>query len=86
MMATRTAKKATPKQIERAILLLRKANYETGFVDSSFKRLGATMFDSNSTVESWLAAKTSSDIDMLLERLQHVTEDDARDKPSTTAS
>jgi hypothetical protein len=84
-MATRLAKKASPKQIERAILLLSKANYNTGFIDANFKRLGATMFDRDCTVESWLAAKTASDIEMLLERLRNVTQSDERDKSISTA-
>jgi hypothetical protein len=84
-MATRMAKKATPKQIERAILLLGKANYNTGFVDANFKRLGATMIDRDCAVESWLAAKTESEIEMLLERLRNVTQSEGRDKSITTA-
>jgi hypothetical protein len=79
------AKKATPKQIERAIMLLGKANYSTGFIDANFKRLGATMSDRDCTVESWLAAKTESEIEMLLERLRNVTQGEARDKSMTTA-
>ncbi|MGD0472013.1 MAG: hypothetical protein ABSB70_02230 [Candidatus Velthaea sp.] len=84
-MATRMAKKATPKQIGRAILLLGKANYNTKYIDSNFKRLGATMSDRDCAVESWLAAKTGSEIEMLLERLQNVTQGEARDKSMTTA-
>lgn len=72
-MATRPAKKATAKQIERAILLLGKAKYDTKFIDSNFKRLGATMPDRDCTVESWLAAKTEFEIEMLIERLRNVT-------------
>jgi hypothetical protein len=83
-MATRLAKKATPKQIERAILLLGKANYNTGFIDANFKRLGATMSDRDTAVESWLAAKTTSEIEMLLERLRNVTQGDVRDKSMTS--
>lgn len=84
-MAKRMAKKATPKQIERAILLLGKANYNTGFIDANFKRLGATMSDRDCSVESWLAAKTAPELDMLLERLQNVTQNNANDKSMTTA-
>jgi hypothetical protein len=77
-LATRMAKKATPKQIERAILLLGKANYNTAFVDANFKRLGATMVDCDCAVESWLAAKTESEVEMLLERLRNVTQSEVR--------
>jgi hypothetical protein len=84
-MATRMAKKATPKQIERAILLLGKANYNTAVIDANFKRLGATMLDRNCAVESWLAAKTVSEIEILLERLRNVTESEVRDKSITSA-
>jgi hypothetical protein len=84
-MTPRMAKMATSKQIERAIVLLGKANYNTAFIDANFKRLGATMSDRDCTVESWLAAKTASDIEMLLERLRNVTQSEARDKPITSA-
>ena len=84
-MATRAAKKATPKQIERAILLLGKANYNTGFIDANFKRLGATMSDRDCAVESWLAAKTGSEIEILLERLRNITQGEVRDQSMTTA-
>jgi hypothetical protein len=84
-MATRTVKKATPKQIERAIVLLGKANYNTAFIDANFKRLGATMSDRDCSVESWLAAKTGSEIEILLERLRNVTESEVRDKSMSSA-
>jgi hypothetical protein len=84
-MATRSVKKATPKQIERAISLLGKANYNTMFIDSNFKRLGATMSDRDCTVESWLAKKTGSEIEMLLERLRNVTQPEVRDDSTPTA-
>jgi hypothetical protein len=83
-MATRMAK-ATPKQIERAISLLRKANYNTGIIDANLKRLGATMSDRDRTVESSLAAKTASEIEILLERLRNVTQSEVRDKSIPSA-
>lgn len=85
-MATRMAKKATPKQIERAIVLLGKANYNTAFIDANFKRLGATMSDRDCSVESWLAAKTGSEIEMLLERLRNVTRGEVRENSFARSS
>jgi hypothetical protein len=82
-MVKRMPKRGTSKQIQRAILLLRKANYNTAFIDANFKRLGATMSDNNCIVESWLAAKTASELDMLIERLQNVTRSDEREKSMT---
>jgi hypothetical protein len=40
-------------------------------IDANFKRLGATMSDSDRTVESWLASKKAFELDMLIERLQN---------------
>ena len=85
-MADRIAKKASPKQIERAIVLLGKANYNTAFIDANFKRLGATMSDRNCSVESWLAAKTGSEIEMLLERLRNVTQSETRENSFARSS
>jgi len=85
-MATRMAKKATSKQIERAIVLLGKANYNTAFIDANFKRLGATMSDRDCSVESWLAAKTGSEIEMLLERLRNVTRGEVRENSFARSS
>ena len=43
------------------------------------------MSDRDCAVESWLAAKTGSEIEMLLERLRNVTQDEVRDKSMTAA-
>jgi hypothetical protein len=70
-MAIRMARKATAEQIQRAIILLGKAGYDTVFIDPNFKRFGATMSERDWTVEKWLAAKEAFELDMLIERLEN---------------
>jgi hypothetical protein len=77
-MATRMARKGTPNQIRRVIDLLGKAGYDTVLIDSDFKRLGATMAECDWTVERWLTTKKAFELDMLIERLQHVTQSEVR--------
>jgi hypothetical protein len=82
-MATQAERKASPSQIQRAIVLLGKAGYDTVFIDSNFKRLGATMAERDWTVERWLTAKKSFELDMIIERLQNETSNEGRGKSTT---
>ena len=85
-MATQRARKATASQIQRAIILLGKAGYDTVFINSNFKYLGATMAERDWTVEKWLSAKKSFELDMIMERLQNETPSEARGKSVTLIS
>lgn len=57
------------KQARYIMFLLAKNGYSTRFMDSSFKRLGATMRERSGTVEGWVRnlgmARASSLIDQL---------------------
>ena len=61
--------KATEKQVRYALFLLRKKGYSIRYMDSRFKRLGASMRERSGLVEDWLAglniARISEVIDML---------------------
>lgn len=61
---------ATPKQIAYATHLLDAAGYDTRWMDSSFKALGATMRQRSGSVEAWLGGMTRADISKLIKRLQ----------------
>ena len=84
-MGIRPARRADPHQIQRALILLGKAGYNTGFIDANFKRLGATASESDWTVQKWLIEKRSFEVEMLIERLQNETPGEVRSRLITPA-
>lgn len=50
--------KPTEKQINYALFLMKENGYDTRYMNSRHKELGATMRQRSGTVEEWLAAKT----------------------------
>lgn len=61
---------ASPKQVNYALALLSDAGYSTGYMNSQFKELGATMRERSGTVESWLNGMNSPTISRLIDRLK----------------
>jgi hypothetical protein len=61
---------ATYKQVKYALLLLSQNGYSTRYMNSEFKRLGASMRERQGTVEAWLysldVGRASSVIDLLV--------------------
>ena len=62
--------KATEKQVSYALALLNKAGYSTRYMDSRFKRLGATMRERSGLVEDWLAGMNRARISNLIGELK----------------
>jgi predicted Zn-dependent protease len=62
--------KATPKQVSYLINLLAQAGYSTRYMDSRFKRLGATMNERSGSVSDWLASRTITQASTLIETLK----------------
>ena len=60
---------ATPKQVKYALYLLSKAGYSTRFMDSTFKRLGASMRERSGSVEAWLTEMSAPKCSELIDRL-----------------
>ena len=60
---------ATPKQISYALSLLGNAGYSTRYMDSSFKKLGATMRERSGLVSDWLANMPRREISSLIDTL-----------------
>ena len=61
---------ATSKQVRYALFLLNKKGYSTKWMDSRFKRLGATMKERSGTVEGWLQGKNVAEISNLIDELK----------------
>lgn len=61
---------ATDKQIRYALLLLSQKGYSTRFMDSSFKKLGATMRERSGSVEGWLRGMDVARCSNLIESLK----------------
>lgn len=61
---------ASAKQVAFALRLLGERGYSTRYMDSAFKRLGASMRERSGTVESWLQAKSSAEVSALIDQLQ----------------
>ena len=61
---------ATPKQVSYALHLLDKAGYDTRYMNSSFKALGATMSQRSGSVEHWLESMNRVEISRLIDRLK----------------
>lgn len=68
-MTQMTAAKATAKQVSYALALLAKAGYQTTYMDSSYKALGATMRERSGRVADWLANLPRHEISALIGRL-----------------
>lgn len=62
--------KATDKQINFALVLLDKAGYDTRYMGSEYKRLGATMAQRKGLVEDWLAGMTKAEISRVIDQLK----------------
>ncbi|HEX8810326.1 MAG TPA: hypothetical protein VF760_15165 [Xanthobacteraceae bacterium] len=61
---------ATDKQVRYALYLLGKAGYNTRYMDSRFKELGATMRERSGSVESWLRGRTLPEMSNLIDKLK----------------
>ena len=61
---------ATEKQVSYALHLLSKAGYSTRYMDSSHKRLGATMRERSGSVRDWLASMERYRISQLIDELK----------------
>ena len=62
--------KATEKQVRYALYLLRSKGFSVRNMDSSFKRLGATMRERGGTVEGWLEGKNVAEMSDLIDRIK----------------
>ena len=61
---------ATDKQVRYAMYLLDKAGYSTRYMNSSFKKLGATMRQRSGSVADWLSGMTRREISSLIDDLK----------------
>ncbi len=61
---------ATAKQINFAMSLLARNGFSTEWMDSSFKRLGATMRERSGRVEAWLTHMNRQRISRLIDELK----------------
>ena len=61
---------ATEKQVRYALYLLRSKGYSTNWMDSRFKRIGATMRERSGKVIDWLQAKNVAQMSDLIDRLK----------------
>lgn len=64
---------ATAKQVEYALSLLFKAGYDTRFMGSRYKNLGATMRERSGSVRGWLEGKSTAEISTLIVTLETAT-------------
>ena len=60
----------TAKQINYALALLDRNGFDTRFMNSTFKRLGATMRQRSGTVENWLKSMTRREVSSLIDELK----------------
>lgn len=61
--------KATQKQINYALMLLRENGYSCTWMNAQFKSLGARMRERSGKVEDWLASKNIGEISSLIDQL-----------------
>lgn len=61
---------ASPKQVNYAMMLMRRAGYGTQYMRSEHKALGAGMSDRQGTVEGWLRNMSVADASALIDRLR----------------
>jgi hypothetical protein len=62
--------KATEAQVRYLLFLLQRAGYDTRFMDSTYKRLGATMSERHGRVIDWLANLTVNRASQLINQLK----------------
>ena len=67
---TRTASKATDKQVSYILALLARNGFRTDFMDRSFSALGAGMRERSGRVADWLAGMDRQDASRLIGTLQ----------------
>lgn len=61
---------ATDKQIRYALALLQENGYDTRYMDSKYKELGATMKERSGTVEGWLRSLDTGRLADLITKLK----------------
>ena len=61
---------ATSKQVSYALFLLKKKGYSVKYMDSSFKRLGASMRERSGYVRDWLANMNRAEISGVIDTLK----------------
>jgi hypothetical protein len=61
---------ASPKQVSYLLRLLDGAGYDTRFMSSAYKELGATMSERKGSVEGWLTRMSGTDASHLIDRLK----------------
>jgi hypothetical protein len=69
---------ASDKQVNYALMLLKKAGFSTRYMSSEFKSLGATMRERSGTVEGWLRNMNSTDCSALIDTLKKRIEGSAQ--------
>jgi hypothetical protein len=60
----------TEKQINYALILLRKAGYPTHWMNAKYAELGAKSKQRQGTVTNWLQNMTMADISELIDKLK----------------
>ena len=61
---------ATEKQVRYALYLLRQKGYSVKYMDSRYKRLGASMRERNGYVQDWLASLNVARISDVIDQLK----------------
>lgn len=64
---TRTA---TPKQVSYLMVLLARAGYDTRWMSSHYRELGASMRERSGSVSVWLSSLTIGEASALIDRLR----------------
>ncbi|HOC17136.1 MAG TPA: hypothetical protein PKK95_02655 [Vicinamibacterales bacterium] len=64
---TRTA---TPKQVSYLMVLLARAGYDTRWMSSRYRELGASMRERSGSVSVWLSSLTIGEASALIDRLR----------------
>lgn len=62
--------RATEKQVRYAMYLLGRKGYSTKWMNSEFKRLGATMRERSGQVVDWVSNMSVSECSALIGKLQ----------------
>lgn len=62
--------KATDKQVNYALKLLKQKGFSTTWMNKDFKRLGASMRDRSGLVEDWLKNMSRTDISSVIDTLK----------------
>ena len=60
---------ATDKQVKYALHLLAQNGYDTKWMDSTFKNLGAKMRERSGSVTGWLEGMTNAECSELIQEL-----------------